>query len=175
MLVIVKVCAALVLPTATLPKASGFGDTVALETAAAAVPVSETGEPVTVTLPGIVSVPVTVPVCVVGENTTLMVQVAGATNVAPQVPPAAALANGAVKARVPKVNVPVPVAVTVTGCDGLVVPSAVEPNVSEVGATLTANVAATPVPLIATGAPVTVTPVAEIVSDALEVTAAVGA
>ena len=92
----------------------------------------------------------------VGENTTLMVQVAGETKFAPHDPPVAALANGPVKARALKKNVPLPVAVTVTGCDALVVPSVVEPNVSEVGETLTVRAAEpVPVPESATGEPVT--------------------
>jgi hypothetical protein len=52
------------------------------------VPVSETGEPVTPTLPVIVSVAFTV-LAAVGEKTTLMVQVAPKAKVAVQVPPAA--------------------------------------------------------------------------------------
>jgi len=52
------------------------------------VPERETGEPVTVTLPVIVSVAFTV-VPAVGEKTTLMVQVAPKAKVAVHVPPAA--------------------------------------------------------------------------------------
>ncbi len=51
------------------------------------VPLSDTGEPATeALLPVMVNVPFTRP-DVVGENTTLMVQVAPAARVAPQVPP----------------------------------------------------------------------------------------
>jgi len=153
----VKVWNGLVDPMPMPPNASEVGETLTPPpVVAAAVPVSVTGEPVTATLPVIASEPVTVPVCVVGANTTLIVQVPGAARVAPQLPPAVALANGPVKARALKVNVPVPAAVTVTDCDALVVPSVVDGNVSEVGTTLTVNGGgATPVPLSETGDPVT--------------------
>ena len=65
------------------------GASVALITEAVPVPLKDTGDPVTVTLPVMVNVPATGPVTD-GENTTLMVQVpAAAVSVAPQVPPAA--------------------------------------------------------------------------------------
>ena len=61
------------------------GVRVALTTAATPVPVNATGEPVTGTLAVIAAVPVDAPVAV-GENTTLIVQVAPAAKVVPQVP-----------------------------------------------------------------------------------------
>src|SRR5207248_11801320 len=83
-LVTVSVCAALVVPATWFPNASGLGETVAvLETP---VPLSETGEPATGTLPVMVTEPAAGP-AVVGVNTTLMVQVLAAASVAPQVPP----------------------------------------------------------------------------------------
>src|SRR6266404_4964610 len=57
-------------------------------TAAMPVPLSDTGEPLTLTLAVMVTVPVFAPV-LVGVNVTLIVQVPPAANVAPQVPPAA--------------------------------------------------------------------------------------
>jgi hypothetical protein len=62
------------------------GVRVALTTAATPVPVSVTGEPVIATLEVMVRVELTNPVAV-GENTTLMVQLAPAASVAPHVPP----------------------------------------------------------------------------------------
>ena len=54
--------------------------------AATPVPVNATGEPVTGTLPVMVTVPVLAP-ALVGENLTMIVQVEAAAKVAPQVPP----------------------------------------------------------------------------------------
>ena len=62
------------------------GVRVALRTVATPVPVSDTGDPVTITLAVMVAVPFADP-STVGENTTLMVQVDAAAKVAPQVPP----------------------------------------------------------------------------------------
>ena len=64
------------------------GVRVALTTAATPVPLSATGEPVTGTLPVMVTVPFARPGGAVGENVTRMVQLAFAAKVAPQVPPA---------------------------------------------------------------------------------------
>src|ERR1700726_339283 len=71
-LVTVRVRALLVVPVAQLPKANGFGVTVAVRIGAMPVPLSVTGEPVTTPLPLIVTDPVAAPVAV-GGNTTLMV------------------------------------------------------------------------------------------------------
>lgn len=63
------------------------GASVALTTCATPVPLSDTGEPVAVTLPVTLTVAFTRLVAV-GENTTLIVHVEAAARVAPQVPPA---------------------------------------------------------------------------------------
>jgi hypothetical protein len=75
------------------------------------VPLSETGEPVIATLLVIVKVPFTKP-SAVGRNLTLIVQVAPATNVPVQVPPAAPVGRkyrGDENARVMPVTLAVPV------------------------------------------------------------------
>lgn len=155
----VKVPAALVLPTATLPKASGLGDTVAAWKTP--VPVSETGEPVTAELPLIVTVPFSAPPGETGVNCTRMVQVRPAVKAPPQAvpPPAAGLEYGPVKTMLLMVKDVVPPLVRVRVWKALVVPMATLPNASEVGATLTPPppVEAAPVPLSATGDPVTAT------------------
>jgi hypothetical protein len=91
---------------------------------AAAVPVKLTGEPVTSTLPVMVTVPVAGPAAV-GENTTLMVQVAPATKVAPQKPPNDPVGreNGAVTTTVIPVRFAVPVLWSVRVWAVLVVPT----------------------------------------------------
>src|SRR5580692_9743193 len=67
-------------PRVALPKLREAGDQTALRTSATPVPDNPTGEPVTVTLAVMVSVPATAPVAV-GLNTTLMVQVEPAASV----------------------------------------------------------------------------------------------
>lgn len=101
-LVTVRVCALLAVPSYQVPNESGLGDTVSVRTTGTAVPVSVTGEPFTVTLAAIVAAAVLVPPVagVAGAlNTMLMVQLLLAANVAPHVPapPCAvvALENGA--------------------------------------------------------------------------------
>ena len=105
------VCAALVVPATRLAKVSEVGDTVTVRTAAMPVPLSDTGEPLTVTFAVMVTEPVDA-TAAVGEKTTLMVQVPGAgVSVAPQVPPAApvGLEKGAVTTTVIPVTLAVPV------------------------------------------------------------------
>jgi len=65
------------------------GVKLALTVAATPVPLRATGEPLTVTLAVMVTVPVFAP-AVVGENVTVIVQLAPAAKVVPQVPPARA-------------------------------------------------------------------------------------
>jgi len=65
------------------------GVRLALTVAAPPVPLRATGEPLTVTLAVMVTVPVFEPT-LVGENVTVIVQEAPAAKVAPQVPPARA-------------------------------------------------------------------------------------
>jgi len=91
------------------PKFSELGDTVATKVAAVPVPLSATGEPVTVTLAAIVSVPANDPE-VLGAKTTLMVHVEAAFNVPPHVPPAVPIGreNGAVAEIVIPVRLAVP-------------------------------------------------------------------
>jgi hypothetical protein len=133
-LVTVTVRALLVVPVAQFPNASGFGVTVARCVAATPVPLSETGEPVTVTFPAMVAVPVTVPGGAVAVNVTVMVQVAPAARVVPQVPPA--LENGDVTATVMPVRLAPPVLESVSVCAALVVPSTTLLKASAVGETL---------------------------------------
>src|ERR1700686_4225057 len=82
----VSVCAALVVPTATLPNASGPPVTFAVDAAVTPVPESPPGGPLIATLLVIVEVPVTAPVAV-GWYTMVNVQVLAAASVVPQVPP----------------------------------------------------------------------------------------
>jgi hypothetical protein len=128
-LVIVSVSGAEVVPVTQFPKLSVPGDTLAVLVDAEPVPLSETGEPVTVTLAATLSAPVNGP-ATVGEKTTLMVQVVAAANVAPQVPPAvpAGRENGAAVAIVIPVRLAVPTLCNTSCCDGLVVPVATVPN-----------------------------------------------
>lgn len=96
-------------PVNQLPEASDAGDTLAVNAAAELVPVNETGEPVTVTLAAMLSVPVNDPAAV-GANTTLIVQVDAAFNVPPHVPPAVPVGreNGAVAVIAIPVRLAVP-------------------------------------------------------------------
>ncbi len=104
-------------------------------------PLSVTGEPVTVTLAVMVSVAGTAPTAV-GENTTLIVQVAPAFRVAPQVPPPAEREyRGDEKASVIPVPVAVPVLCSVRVCAALVVPVATLPKVNGPPVTLSTAVA----------------------------------
>jgi hypothetical protein len=111
---------------------------------------------VTGTFAAMVAVPFDAPAAV-GENTTLIVQVDAAARVAVQVPPAApaGLAYGPVKVAPKTVAPAAPVLLSVRVCAALVEPIAWLPNASDVGVTLSAG--ARPVPLNATGEPVTVT------------------
>ena len=135
-LVTVTVFAALATPVGQTPNASGLGLTVAVCVAAMPVPVRETGEPVTATLPVIVTVPVEA-TAVVGEKTTLMVQVEPTAKVAAQLPPArpVGLANGAVTTTEMPVAPAPPVLESVRVCAALVLPASVFGNASAVGAT----------------------------------------
>src|ERR1700730_9880912 len=85
-LVTVRFRALLVVPIAQVPKANGLGATVAERSGATPVPLSATGDPVTATLARMVTVPL-YDCAAVGANVTLMVQVAPAAKVVPQVPP----------------------------------------------------------------------------------------
>ena len=143
-LVTVRVFAALLLPVGQTPKASVVGVTVAVCVAARPVPVRATGEPVTATLPVIVTVPVEA-TAEVGENTTLMVQVELAGKAGLQVPPAApvGLENGAVTTTVMPVAVAPPALDRVRVCAVLVLPVTMLPKARLVGETLrTAKVGA---------------------------------
>jgi hypothetical protein len=128
--VTVRVRALLVVPVAQLPNASGLGDTVAERVAARPVPVSETGEPTTGTLPVMVTVLVGAGPAAVGENTMPIVHVAPAANVPPHVPPAVpvGLENGAVTVTVIPVRAPPPVLCSVRAWDALVAPTTTFPN-----------------------------------------------
>ena len=104
------------------------GVSAALITGAVPVPLSVTGEPVTGTSAGIVSVPLAAPDDV-GVNTTLIVQVAPLFNVAPHVPLAFALPVGREKPGLENTSVPrfdgmFPVLLSVRVCAGLVAPTA---------------------------------------------------
>jgi hypothetical protein len=109
------------------------GRKVALVTAATPVPERATGDPVTGTFAVMVAVPFTSP-GVVGEKTTVIVQVAAGANVAVQVPPD--WAKGAVTTTVIPVKFPVPVLLRVRVFAAVVVVSTTLPNASEVGVTL---------------------------------------
>jgi hypothetical protein len=85
-------------PRVAFPKLCEVGVRVAAITAAVPVPLNDTGEPVTVTLPVMASVPVAGPVAV-GWKTTRMVQLVPPARVAPHESP------------VPRENGPVNVAV----------------------------------------------------------------
>ena len=100
---------------------NGFGVIDSADRVATPVPVSVTGEPVTATLPVIVTVPFAAPVAV-GENTTLIVQLPPAPSVAVQLPPERV--NGAVTATVTPVRAAVPVLCSVSVRVELVVPVA---------------------------------------------------
>src|ERR1700674_2797001 len=101
----------------------------ALIMGATPVPERATGEPATGTFAVIVTVPAAGPKAV-GENTTLIVQVLPATKLTPQVPPAAALANGAVTVMLIPVSVALPVLCSTSCRDALVVPTGTFPNAS---------------------------------------------
>jgi hypothetical protein len=126
-----------------LPKFSEVGDTVAVRVTVEAVPLSETGDPVTVTLAAMVSVPENEPV-VVGANTTLIVHVDAAFNVPLHVPPA--VPAGREKGAVAVIAMPVRVAVPTlrrTSCFAvLVVPVPMVPNDSGPPVTFAIAVAA---------------------------------
>ena len=112
-----------------LPKLSAVGDTVAVRVTAEPVPLSETGDPVTIALAAIVSVPEN-EVAVVGAKTTLIVHVEAAFNVPPQVPPAvpAGRENGAVGVITIPVRGAVPTLCRTSCCAALVVPVPIVPN-----------------------------------------------
>jgi hypothetical protein len=112
-----------------LPKLSAAGDTLADCVTAAPVPLSETGDPVTLTLAVIVSVPAKEPAAV-GVNTTLIVQVDAAFNVVPHVPPVvpASLENGAVAVIVIPVRLAVPTLCSTSCCGALMLPVPIVPN-----------------------------------------------
>jgi hypothetical protein len=137
-LVTVRVRALLVVPTAQLPKANGFGVTVAVRIAAVPVPVSVTGEPVTGTLAVMVSVPL-YDCTAVGANVTLMVQVAPAAKVAPQFPPVREKPAGKAP-RVMPVRVAPPVLLSVRS-SALVVVTTTLPNASGDGDTVAIAIA----------------------------------
>jgi len=122
------------------------------------VPESVTGELTTVALPVIASDPVAAPTAV-GENCTLIVQVAPDPSVVPQfAPPPPAREKGPVNVAVRPVNAAAVVLLNVRVWNALVVPVACAPKVSDAGVTVTAAVPV-PVPVSATGVPVTVAPV----------------
>src|ERR1700680_531509 len=82
----VSVCAALVVPTATLPNESGPPVTFAVDGPVTPVPESANGEPLLANLLVIVEVPLTAPAAV-GWYTMVNVQLLAAASVVPQVPP----------------------------------------------------------------------------------------
>ena len=108
-LVTVSSIGADVAPVNQLPKARDAGDTLTVNVAAEPVPLSDTGEPLTVTFAVMVSVPANDPAAV-GANTTLIVQVEAAFKVAPHVPPAipAGRENGGVGVIVMPLRLAVP-------------------------------------------------------------------
>ena len=136
--VTVSIFAELVVPTGTLPKARGLGLTLAVGAGGVPVPLRATGEPLTGTLPVMDSVPLTDPV-IVGEKTTLIVQVAPPARLVPQVPPAAPVGREyTVDENVREIAVrfapPLFDSVSVWGV--LLLPVATEPKEREVGETL---------------------------------------
>src|ERR1700719_1682183 len=121
------------------------------------VPESVTGELTTVALPVIATDPVAAPTAV-GENCTLIVQVAPDASVVPQfAPPPPAREKGPVNVGLPVLNVSAVAVVlfSVRVWIALVVPVACAPKVSDVGVTVTAAVPVL-VPVSVTGVPVTV-------------------
>jgi hypothetical protein len=161
-----------VVPTTTEPKSSGAG----VIAGNRPLPVNASGEPSTTNAPAVtVSDPLT-GFRTVGVNTTLMVQLAPALNVARQDPGAVVdRANGPLKATaMPATGTPgLVVLVSVTSCGPLVVPTKASPNCSSpVGLTLRSTV--TPAPLNATGEPLTAL-LALMVNDPVTAPGAVGA
>ena len=142
-LLTVSVSGAEVVAVNQLPKLSAPGDTPADCVVAAPVPLSETGDPVTLTLAVIVSVPVKGPAAV-GVKTTLIVQVDAAFKVPPHVPPAApaGLEKGAVAVIVMPVRLAVPTLCSTTCCEALVLPAPMVPNDSGPPVTFAIAVAA---------------------------------
>ena len=122
---------------------SGLGAIDTVARAATTLPESGTGEPTTGTFAAIVTDPAAAPtaVAVTGASTTLIVHEAPAVSVVPQVPPAEPVGreNGAVTVTVIPVADAAVEFVTVSACDGLVVPRAHVPNDSDAGATRTAG------------------------------------
>jgi len=141
--VTVSVSGAEVVAVNQFPKLSVPGETLAVRVTADPVPLSETGEPETVTLAAIESVPVKEP-AVIGENTTLIVQVEAAFNVMPQVPPAvpAGRANGAVAVIVMPVRLAVPTLCSTSCCGALAEPVPTVPNANGPPETFATAVAA---------------------------------
>src|SRR5215469_7918618 len=132
---------------------SGSG---AMDTAdATPVPLNKTGEPAMGTTPVIVSVPFT-RTCAIGLNRTLIVHVAPAARVPPQVPAAAPVGlknRGEENARLMPVRLAFPVLCSVRVMDALVLNSGTFPNAN--GPPVTLPIAVTPVPVSDTGDPVT--------------------
>jgi hypothetical protein len=164
------------LPPAARVMRSGLGvmDTVP---GATPVPLKLTGDPVTATLPVIVSVPVTLAAGgAMGEKTTLMVQVAPKASVAPHVPPAAPAGlekRGEEKASAIPVRFAVPVLLSVSVFAALVEPSTTVPKARGPPVTAATARGGTPVPVSATGEPVTAA-AAVIVTDPVDEVCVVG-
>src|SRR6202035_125440 len=104
------------------------GAKLALITGVAPVPVNVTGDPVTATLAVMVNVPFAGPTAV-GGNVTVIVQVEGGANVAPQLPPAREYSVGANTSVMP-VRLAVPVLCSVRVREALVVPDPTLPKAS---------------------------------------------
>jgi hypothetical protein len=135
-LVTVTVNGLLAVPIAWLPKASVAGATVNVLIAATAVPLMATGAPSTVTPAGPVAVTVReafdVRPAVAGVYVTVIVQLAAAAKVAPQV---VVREKGTARAPIARpVAATAPSLVTVTVIDG-VVPMTALPNAIDDGAT----------------------------------------
>jgi hypothetical protein len=162
-------------PTGTVPKSSGAGVTAGSRP----LPVSASGEP-SITKPAAVTVsdPLT-GFRTVGLNTTPSVQLAFAAKLngaaGQGVAPAEAVANGPLKATAMPVTgtAGLVVLVSVTTCATLVVPTKASPNCSSpVGLTLRSTW--TPVPLNATGEPLTAL-LAVMINDPVTAPAVAGA
>jgi len=146
--VTVTLCAGLVVFSACRANVKLVGAIVTVDPEPVAVPVSVTVCGLPVALSAIVSAPVSTPVAR-GAKFTLMLQVAAGAKlvVASHAPVAPIKPKFADTPTLVRLTVVVPVFVTTTFCDGLVVPTAWLGNVSAVGAIVIVPLALVPVPL----------------------------
>jgi len=148
-LVTVTVCAALLLPTAMLPKLRLVAES---ETADAPTPVPDSAATCVLAVPLLLSVTVNAPYklpAVVGAKFTAIVQLppAATGTAVEQLVPAAAIPNGPVVAIPLIVKLAVPVLFSVTVCDALVVPTACEVAKGTLAGVSVAIGAVTPAPM----------------------------